>query len=220
MSSIGAQEPTQEGFIHEGRKYPSYSSMISNLFKLITDGDNPFGSLTHAMVGIVGEAIEFKNSTSRKNLIEESGDLEFYIEALRQHYRWKEQHVAIDNGDTRAHATVSSVFDNIISLSGDILDIVKKSWVYRKDLNEKELARLHTLLELNMLYVYEFFGLNRADVQWANMLKLIGPGGRFEAGFYSDAAAIARADKVGEGRKFMGQTVGLEEGKLVGETKL
>jgi hypothetical protein len=43
-------------------------------------------------------------------------------------------------------------------------------------------------------------------VQYTNMVKLIGPGGRFESGFYSDQAALDRNDKKPETqRKFMGK---------------
>lgn len=189
------------------REYPSYPLMVSRLFKQMPDV--PFASAMHAAIGLAGEAAEWLAADKRKNVIEEGGDIEFYLEALKQH-------VAADIGgamnlkvqDMRAvNCTIGSVFTNVMTISGDILDVVKKSWVYQKALNHAEVTRLVLLLEINIETIYEMFGANRKQVQHLNQVKLIGPGGRFESGFYSDSAAIARNDKQpGEDRSFFGKT--------------
>jgi hypothetical protein len=198
--NVGLHQPTE----HE-RVYPSYSGMIKNLFKQMPDV--PYATLLHAAVGIAGESAEWLAADKRKNILEEGGDMEFYVEALKQHFDWN-MAGALSLGivDIRAaNLTIGTVFINVVTLAGDILDIVKKSWVYTKPLNTSELTRLVMILEMNLEVISELFDTSRPKIQKMNQVKLIGPGGRFESGFYSDGAAIARADKVpGEDRSFFG----------------
>lgn len=198
----------------DNRIYPAYGDMVRQLFKLMPE--HPRASLLHAVVGISGEAAEFANATSFKNILEEGGDMEFYVEAAKQHFTPDYSEVAfIVDLDPRARAIpIGNVFDNMVSLAGDILDLVKKTWVYNKDPADvaAKLTAFFVLLEMNLAALYEMFGLDKLVVQHANQVKLIGPGGRFESGFYSDAQANARADKAadkpaGSDRKFFGQQV-------------
>ena len=84
---------------------------------------------------------------------------------------------------------------NISRHSGALLDVVKKSWVYNKPLNVAGIDDCLRRLRANLDFLYELLATTCEQVQHTNQVKLIGPGGRFESGFYSDAAAIARADK-------------------------
>jgi hypothetical protein len=189
-----------------GREYPPYNIMIHRLFK--TMPDVPFATEMHAAVGIVGEAAEWLAADNFVNVLEEGGDMEFYVEALKQHVP-----ADIDGAvkkrivDIRAtNLTIGTVFTNVVTLGGDIVDIVKKSWVYQKPLDNAEVTRLLLILEMNLEAIYKLFNVSRKQVQHLNQVKLIGPGGRFESGFYSDSAAIARADKQpGEDRSFFGK---------------
>lgn len=195
-----------------------YSTMVQRLFKQITA--MPHGSVMHAAAALLGEAVEWKLSTSRKNFIEEAGDIEFYIEALSQHaYKGVELGSAAEIGtiDSRnKHITLNNVFDNVASISNDLFDIAKKAWVYGKPIDGKAVALLMAALRNNLSFAYMIFGTSTQEVLAANKLKLIGPGGRYESGFYSDAQAIARKDKLtGEDldplaeelqRKFIGKT--------------
>lgn len=190
------------------RDYPSYPVMIQRLFKQIPD--QPFATLLHAAVGIAGESAEWVSAHNYKNVVEEAGDMEFYVEALKQHFPMNIPGlVGKQVPDIRAaNLTVGTVFMNVVTLAGDILDIVKKSWVYGKPLDDIELTRLVLILEMNLDAIYGLFDTTKAAVQFRNQVKLIGPGGRFESGFYSDAQAVARADKQpGEDRSFFGKRV-------------
>lgn len=200
VGSGGTSEPERE--------YPPYAVMIQRLFK--TMPEVPYASALHAAVGLSGEAAEWLAAGSYKNIIEEAGDIEFYIEALKQNMPAPDVTGALAaTPDIRAaNLTIGAVFTNVVTITGDILDVVKKSWVYGKDLNVNELTRLIIILEMNVYAIYKMFGTDRHAVQHANQVKLIGPGGRFESGFYSDAAAIKRADKQpGEDRSFFGKAV-------------
>lgn len=184
------------------RIYPAYDVMVARLFKQV---QGPYSSLMHAAIGIAGEAAEMLHIDNYKNLMEESGDMEFYVEAIKQHFIPNFSKLSSDQ--RQQNITVSNVFINITSLGGDILDIVKKSWVYGKELDSALLTTLVLTLECNLVALYQIFGTDKTRVQHHNQIKLVGPGGRYESGFYTDEAAIARADKIDStgGRKFIGQ---------------
>lgn len=195
-----------ENEIVSTREYPPYALMVKRLFKVLPE--MPHASAMHAAIGLSGEAAEWLLGDSRKNVIEEAGDMEFYIEAMKQHVVMDySAAVALGKADHRAtNIGVHNAFINIVTITGDILDTTKKSWIYGKEMNNVEISRLILILELNLELVYELFGTNRAEVWHMNQVKLIGPGGRFESGFYSDSAAIERKDKVpGEDRNFIGK---------------
>lgn len=83
----------------------------------------------------------------------------------------------------------------IASESGELLDAVKKAIIYRKpvDINNvvEELGDLEFFLE----GVRQNLNITRSETLEANLIKLsTGPNARYKSG-YSDAAAIARADK-------------------------
>lgn len=98
-----------------------------------------------------------------------------------------------------AHEELHHVGTGISTEAGEILDITKKVWVYRKPLD------VHHLLEElgDLRYYYQaalnMLGVTDSDIIANNMQKLAK---RYASGKYSDAQAIARADKPIE-RKFM-----------------
>jgi len=195
-------QPKAEG----ERVYPPFEQMIHRLFKQM---DTPVATLLHASIGMSGEAAELLNADSGKNIIEECGDLEFYIEAAKQHFTADYDGAMAETTDARVvDMRLSNIVPNIVTASGDFQDIVKKAWVYGKPLDRAVLTRMLMVLEINLRALYDILGTTTKEVQHENQVKLIGPGGRFESGFYSDAAAIARADKVeapGADRNFIGK---------------
>ncbi len=173
----------------------SYDEMIRRLFKTNLGGDNVHSALMHAAIGLAGELTsEFAQITSSKNFIEECGDVEFYLVAAKQQfphdYEWE------TNFTTNKGFNLGNVADRLVLYSGDILDATKKSWVYGKSPDWPAIETRLNDIEEGLSFLYGLFGTNAEDVQMSNMTKLIGPGGRFASGFYSDAQAQARADKV------------------------
>lgn len=80
---------------------------------------------------------------------------------------------------------------------GEIVDAVKKNWVYEKPLDRENLIE-----EIGDLLFYtqalcSLIGIELVDAVDANMAKL---NKRYPQG-YTDAAAIARADKAGEAKE-------------------
>jgi NTP pyrophosphatase (non-canonical NTP hydrolase) len=86
---------------------------------------------------------------------------------------------------------------------GELLDLSKKVWAYGKPLDVK-----HMLEELGDLRFYyqallNLLGVTDEQIKAHNMVKL---NERYASGTYSDAQAIARADKApGADRNFMGK---------------
>jgi hypothetical protein len=195
----------------EATTRPSFQAMVANLFKKMPGHGAP---MMHAAIGIAGESGELREVTDRKNFFEEAGDTEFYIEAAWQ---------SITQGDRLTYTaafvqnilptvqtvTLGDVLDDIHVISCHILDAAKKVWVHEDGNRDHIIAPRLCQLEYRMRKAYELMGINRQDVLDANQDKLLGTKdqpGRYESGTYSDAQALARADKVrGATREFIGK---------------
>lgn len=78
--------------------------------------------------------------------------------------------------------------------AGELLDSVKKHTIYGKSLDFANIVEELGDLEFYMEGLRQHLGITREATIQANVAKL---GSRYAAGEYSDAAAIARADKNG-----------------------
>lgn len=78
--------------------------------------------------------------------------------------------------------------------AGELIDAIKKTWVYKKPLDRANLIEELGDLEFYLQALRLELGINRRIVLEANMAKLLK---RYPTG-YTDAAAQARADKQGE----------------------
>jgi NTP pyrophosphatase (non-canonical NTP hydrolase) len=87
----------------------------------------------------------------------------------------------------RLHAAVG-----IAGEAGELLDAVKKEWVYGKPLDVENVIEELGDLEFYMQAMRQMIGVSRNEVLAANMEKLRK---RYPQG-YTDANAIARLDKV------------------------
>lgn len=182
---------------------PTFEQMVKNLFKIPAG----YGSgMMHAAIGIVGESGELREAGNRKNLTEECGDLEFYMEAC-----WQQMTTPIDRSqlimeqktgqDLRVatdNMNLGNIIDHIHTISADILDKAKKVWIYQSGNKDKEIAALLLKLDFNIWKLYDIAGFTRDYIRRSNQDKLLGTDtttGRYGSGRYSDAAALARADK-------------------------
>lgn len=180
----------------------TYSDMVRNLFKRMPGHG---AAMLHAAVGIAGESGELRAGHDRKNLIEECGDIEFYIEAAWQSTIAMNYADGMEllrmNKDNRAFAkALPEAIDNVHTLGCDILDHAKKVWVYEDGNRDEKIAPLLVALQHNLSVIYEFIGTDSAKVQDANMAKLLtGKNARYASGTYSNDQALARADKAADG---------------------
>lgn len=160
----------------------TYEEMVKNLFKpLPTIGEMAH----HATTGISGEVGELSESETRTNTIEELGDLEFYLEALRTFV------------PARLYSTAYTETPLVFLLpmmsicASHMLDITKKHWIYGKELKLEELWTLVSKMTLLLEQLYDQLGTTRDEVRYLNQSKLMK---RYPSG-YTNEAAIARADK-------------------------
>ena len=162
--------------------------------------------LLHMAIGISGEAAEllsaYVTSTElridpdHENVVEELGDLEFYIEGFRQG-------LSVTRVD--AHKLYATPFDSqytkqrewlsvkLSVASGDLLDMVKKFTIYQKPLPVNDTIKQIVLIDNILECIRECEGLTYQQVLDANITKL---GKRYEGFKYTDQAAQTRADKV------------------------
>ena len=139
--------------------------------------------LLHMAIGVAGELVELDKAVVNEdvpNILEEVGDVEFYMEGVRQ-----------NTGIER-----TNVFQGLHDEDEDcVLDVVKKYCVYNKTLN---LAKLHDAMvriDHSLINIRHTYGITREECLEHNMQKLEkGEKSRYKGG-YSDAAAQARADK-------------------------
>lgn len=158
----------------------------------------------HMATGLIGEVIELFLYTDKENLIEELGDIEFYLAGLlhaggRDDFGW--------HPDFRfTKEKVKKLFKNsesnpefwcmhkMLKHSGDLLDYAKKLAVYQKAFDlEKFNDSVHGV-RLCLEWMYIEHGITGARVRAANKKKLMI---RFPDG-YSNKHARERKDKQNE----------------------
>lgn len=170
-----------------------YPQMVANLFKR---GASIQYDLMHAAIGLSGESGKLATADSFKNLIEELGDAEFYLEAFLQCVNIHSAVVQATASDPSFRPDFKPVFGTLCHdlhvASSELLDTTKKCWVYGRDVDPNafflHLASVRRVLDR----AYDITGLRKEVVLDANQSKL---GKRFPEGVYSGAAALARADK-------------------------
>jgi len=183
-----------------------YANMVTGLFK--TEGfHSNHNALMHAAIGICGEvgelieAVDVDDSIKcRQNVVEELGDIHFYMVALElvtihsPHYKRNE---LLPNNPTFSPGNSKSLLLSLSVESSNILDIVKKGWVYGKDIDLVKLLDAAAIVIYLIGTLAERLKISTDEILEANRIKLTGKGGRYENG-YTDQAAQGRADKVGE----------------------
>lgn len=170
-----------------------YGQMVRNLFKPM---DTQAATVLHAAVGIAGEVAELLVANSIENLVEEMGDIEFYIEAAFQATGGRNFPELIVEGHDMSHHQVFGTVGTAMSVTaGRLLDVVKKAWVYNQDLNLDAVRYELLRLELMLGCLRELLSVRRPDVLGANQTKL---GKRYPDGVYTDRDAQQRADKQGK----------------------
>lgn len=197
MGDVNGKEEFEVGF----------EEMVAKLFK--KQGMHPqYEALMHAAIGISGEVGEILEAWSaetpdKENLLEEYGDLEFYMEALCQ-----AAGITEDTLGTMCELLLQKEGEHLYTLmefvvtAGNILDSAKRCWIYGKDLEALRAKLVTDMAHLTLCadQMYKAGGTKYEDIRHQNMVKLIGAKGRYRNQMYSDEAANARADKQEEGK--------------------
>ena len=154
--------------------------------------------LLHMALGFIGEVAElqepFEEDCDQKpldveNVVEELGDMEFYLEGLRQG-------LGLDRSSSDSTYTAYSVekdLKKLVILAGKLLDAVKRTVIYRKPIDLPLIGTLLMDIENHMSIIRSYSNVTRQDTLDANIAKL---GKRYEGMQYSNQAAVDRADKM------------------------
>lgn len=182
-----------------------YAGMVRGLFTKELGGIA--GQRMHATIGIAGECAELIPAQllgDEKNFIEEGGDAFFYFQALVNMTGYTLDELR-NMGTTEPVDLLDWELDVVNHASGELLDLAKKCWVYGKEYDadkfKQAMANWLIAFEENLSWnsPQDENGacLTIEDCMAHNQYKLVtGPKARYKGGNYSDAAAIARADKV------------------------
>lgn len=144
--------------------------------------------LLHGAMGICTEVAELQNATDHVNVIEELGDIEWYMAVMRDVLVLTQkqiQDVEIDppRGDRM-------IITEMVVAAGYLLDIVKKTIFYGKTLDSDMLGRGLATMELLLLRVRYVEGTSLEHVQDRNIEKLVEK--RYKNKGYSHESALNR----------------------------
>lgn len=163
-----------------------YAKLVSELKKpglLICEEMTPFkADLLHMAIGIMGEVVEYQSAQSHDNIIEELGDIYFFLEGIKQIIKvHDDQYSDVD--------PISLTHD-----AAELLDLVKKVCIYNKPLSSvlPGITRQIATIDVLLGECFASHGLIESQVIEANMAKLQK---RYASGSYSNKQAIERADK-------------------------
>lgn len=155
--------------------------------------------LLHMAIGLSGEVAELLEPFSasyqfpevlidRANVIEELGDIEFFLEGIYENVGRKRHYwIALD-----AESGRRSLIEDLVIYSGKVLDAVKRHAIYGKELDREELDGAVEDFENTLSALYHVLGVDRNEVINHNVNKL---STRYASLSYSDKQAQDRADK-------------------------
>lgn len=176
---------------------PEFNRMVA---KLLKNGEDIAPTITpekanliHIAMGISGEVGELVERIGEKDIpkiIDEAGDVEFYIAAMIQ---------AINPNLTFEIVTMHTptiALSEMVVCAGNISDVIKKHAIFGKPLDTGLIESLITDFAVYLSRLYSSLEISRLDVLRGNMTKLLtGSNARYSSGGYSDEQAQAQNDK-------------------------
>lgn len=191
----------------KNKLFQSYRDMVAKLAKsgeeICKELDQEKAHLLHMAIGIAGEInselLMAVFNDDMENLIEEAGDVEFYLEGLQMVYgeaTWSETNEFMYHlkfNEERMQGAPSTVYLQIAS--GELLDIAKKPSMYGKPINEDIRLRIRGCCGVIRFYLdslYNEFNVPRTLAREKNFEKL---SVRYGKGSFSNEQAQTRADK-------------------------
>jgi hypothetical protein len=203
-----------ENITHQGI---THSELVKTLVKNPADiakGLSPDHiDLWHGATGVAGEGGELLEAVLlynthqipleelRVRAVEELGDLEFYLEQIRQRLHWTREPIDANNAPISPDMLLRHTAE--VAIQGcNILDDIKKVSIYGKQLDTSQLIIHMAAIDYAMDAVRLSLGISRRWTLDANIEKL---SERYAGLKYSDKAATERPDKKVPERKFFGQ---------------
>jgi hypothetical protein len=184
--------------------FVAYQQMVENLFKKLETDEL---TLHHATTGMAGETAEILDlfrlwrnkplhtlaGADLDNFALELGDWRFYTQKVWNIYGWEYDSFVLPMPGSTGGLTFA--VENVIIHSGAILDLSKKAWIYGKEVDARDLLEQMEGAMAAYQDVLFFMGFSDDHICKRNAEKLAI---RFPDGVYSNADAIARADKADE----------------------
>lgn len=171
---------------------PQYPQFVEQRRKHM---DLQLADILHMSLGIVGELGELVQAICKEdlsNLEEEVGDCYFYIVGLRNILMLEYPAELLPAPSPTLHQLGAEI-DALVAAT-DLLDTVKKLWVYEKALSVESIATALETVEFFLIQtLFDFFGqdFKLAEILRGNIAKLEK---RYPSG-YTNSAAQARVDK-------------------------
>lgn len=159
--------------------------------------------LWHAATGVAGEAGEileasvaacFSGHLDHENMVEELGDMEFYLEQTRQNLGLDRTAILLA-ADGIEFSVSRDLFEAtaILCVGGSaLLDAAKKVAIYKKPADEAVFVTALGKIECAMENIRVLLGVDREATLAGNIAKL---SKRYASGSFSNEQAQARADK-------------------------
>ena len=151
--------------------------------------------LLHMAVGLSGEISELIENHleigDHENKIEEFGDIEFYFEGIVPHLNFRDE-IELTERDVSTHNADRELL-HLAKHGGALLDAIKKSAIYVKDLDINETVTQMINIRQSLCNLYWIFNITPKQAIEANIAKL---GKRYEGFKYSNEAAQTHADRV------------------------
>lgn len=129
----------------------------------------------------------------RENVVEELGDIEFYVEGLRAPLNII-RGTTLEYGEDIPSDDMTYVACALASRAADVFDVVKKWVIYNEPLDRNSLHKALGNLEVALFAIRTHFGISYEETAAGNIMKL---GKRYSKMTYSDQQAQDRADKSG-----------------------
>jgi len=126
------------------------------------------------------------------------GSRVFGVEPVRETIRYDQFVRQLFKADTEQVMAIHAAL-GVCGEAGELGDAIKKEYIYGKPRNLKHVVEELGDLEFYMQAVRNHYGIDRDYVLQCNAEKL---SERYVGLKYTDAAAIARADKIGEAGDF------------------
>lgn len=157
-----------------------YDDFVRKLLKPLPENLNA----CHIAMGLAGELGELFIEDADE--FEEFGDYEFYLQAALSHYN-------LTHDSTYPTNFITGVADDeFVYWTGQLIDCIKREYIYLKSRELERIKECLGTLNMYLLDQYTEMGTSRAEILQANAIKLEK---RYAGLYYSDEAAIARADK-------------------------
>lgn len=179
-----------------------YSDMVRQLAKsgeaILRSTTPEQAHLAHMILGIAGEVGEVMESRqqwwrslteeSRLHLLKELGDMEFYLEGLRQATGVVREAVRKRVAELRNTA----IYPYFATTAGNLVDVIKRHWIYEQPIDLERLVTELAWMELHLVALRANIDVTREEVLQANYDKLAL---RYPGLNYSNHGAKERADE-------------------------